>query len=65
MNTIIAIGLGLIVYIALMAAILAIMRTTRSDLEVTADDAEQVAAVSRPAALRPHIKAGTAWGKEQ
>ena len=50
MNTVIAIAIGLAVYIALMVAILAIMRTTRSDLEVTADDAEQVAAVSRPAA---------------
>lgn len=65
MNTIIAIGLGLIVYIALMVAILAIMRTTRSDLEVTADDAEQVAAVSRPAALTKHVRAGTAWGEPQ
>lgn len=65
MNTVIAIAIGLAVYIALMVAILAIMRTTRSDLEVTADDAEQVAAVSRPAVLRPHIKAGTAWGQEQ
>ena len=65
MNTVIAIAIGLAVYIALMVAILAIMRTTRSDLEVTADDAEQAAAVSRPAALRPHIKAGTAWGQEQ
>ncbi len=65
MNTVIAIAIGLAVYLALMVAILAIMRTTRSELEVTADDAEQVAAVSRPAALRPHIKAGTAWGQEQ
>ncbi len=65
MNTVIAIAIGLAVYIALMVAILAIMRTTRSDLEVTADDAEQVAAVSRPAALRPHIRAGSAWGQEQ
>lgn len=65
MNTVIAIAIGLCAYIALMVAILAIMRTTRSDLEVTADDAEQVAAVSRPAALRSHIKAGTAWGQEQ
>ena len=64
MNTVIAIAIGLCAYIALMVAILAIMRTTRSDLEVTADDAEQVAAVSRPAVLRPHIKANTAYGEK-
>ncbi len=63
MNTIIAIAIGLAVYIALMVAILAIMRTTRSDLEVTADDAEQVAAVSRPAALTKHVRANTAYGE--
>ena len=63
MNTIIAIGLGLVVYLALMVAILAIMRTTRSELEVTADDAEQVAAVSRPAALTKHVRANTAYGE--
>lgn len=65
MNTIIAIALGLVVYLALMVAILAVMRTTRSDLEVTADDAEQVAAVSRPAALTKHVRAGTAYGEPQ
>ena len=65
MNTVIAVAIGLVVYIGLMVAILSIMRTTRSDLEVTAEDAEQGAAVLRPAALTKHVRAGTAWGEPQ
>ncbi len=63
MNTVIAIAIGLAVYLALMVAILAIMRTTRSELEVSADDEEQRAAVSRPAALTKHVRANTAYGE--
>lgn len=35
----------------------------RTKVERELDDMEQTAAVSRPAPLRPHVKAGTAWGE--
>ena len=36
----------------------------RSAAERELDDMEQAAAVSRPAPLRPHVKANTAYGQE-
>lgn len=66
-NALIALSIGLGLYVAAMLFILAILRMSKSTKEedMAADDMEQAAAVSKPAPLRPHVKAGTAWGQEQ
>jgi len=61
MNSILAIIFGAVIYVALMWILLAVMRLEKTPQE---DDDEQIEAVSKPAELRPHVKAGTAYGKE-
>lgn len=36
----------------------------RSDYEADAAAAEEIIAASRPAELRPHVRAGSAWGSD-
>lgn len=66
-NTLIAPSIGLGLYVAAMLFILAILRMSKSTKEedMQADDMEQAAAVSKPAPLTNHVRAGTAWGQEQ
>jgi uncharacterized protein YpmB len=60
MNTILAIIFGAVIYVILMAVLLAVMRLEKTPQE---DDDEQLKAVSKPAALRPHVRANTAYGE--
>lgn len=64
-NALIAIAIGLAVWIALLACVLALFRFSRSSRadDQALDDMEQAAAVSKPADLHPHVRAGTAYGE--
>jgi len=63
MNTALAIAVGILVYVVLMALLLAVIRMKRTPNDQELEDMEQIVAVSKPAPLeRPHVKAGTAWG---
>ncbi len=59
-----AVEIALAVFCAVYVA-LTLLRggNRRTEAEQAADDQEQASAVSRPAPLRKHVKAGTAWGE--
>ena len=85
MNTAIAIIVGAVIYVILMAVLLAVMRMEKTPVDRDEDGAESerdvqhIVQASRPAPLdaddrldelrtyttRPHIRAGSAWGKQQ
>lgn len=61
MKEILSAIVGFILWVCFMWVLLAVMRLEKTRPE---DDDEQAAAVSKPAPLTKHVRAGTAWGRD-